>query len=78
MSTDYFVVVTLLVSYCVVREIIFLTTVHRLINKLMSRNYQEFSYIENSSKNSNIGKAQDQGNDQDGFSEDLGALMGMG
>ena len=36
--------------YCVAREIIFIVTVHKLMNKLMSRNYHEYKLAESVGK----------------------------
>jgi hypothetical protein len=36
-----------LLAYCVVRELIFIYTVQKLVNKLMSRNYYDFKVSEN-------------------------------
>lgn len=34
----------LLLAYCLVREIFFVLTTHKLINKLMSRDYSTYQY----------------------------------
>lgn len=40
------IIVGTLLTYCVVRELVFIHTLNKLINKLMSRNYHEYKAAE--------------------------------
>lgn len=66
-----------LTVYCVIREVFFIYSTNKLLNKLMSRNYHEFAYTEAQTKIKPV--HQDSfTQDDSSFSEDLGALTGIG
>ena len=67
--------VVILLTYIVGREIFYLYTVNKLMNKLMSRNYHEFKMAENVGKTTQP-KIQATLNEE--MHEDLGALVNIG
>lgn len=65
-------VLILLVGYCIIRELVFLVSTHKLINKLMSRNYHEYTISESRGKMGNQETTRQPGFRDD--PEDLGIL----
>lgn len=57
--------VTALIAYCFIRECIFVYYTHRLLNKLMSRNYYEYQLAEQ------VGKAPKKAESQPEIKEEL-------
>lgn len=51
---DYASLISVLLIYSVLREVVFWVTTHRLLNKLMSRSFHEYQM------GNNVGKIEDQ------------------
>lgn len=69
-------VIVALLAFCAVREFVFLRTVDKLTNKIMSRDYQEMRMVEAQAKQMEQprpSKPVDMGE-----AEDLGSLQGIG
>lgn len=66
-----------LVIYCILRELFFVYSTHKLLNKLMSRNYHEFVFAQNEARNSKA-EAAPQAHVSNGLEEDFGTLTGIG
>jgi hypothetical protein len=71
------VVIVFLAGYTLVRELFFHYTVQKLINKLMSRNYQEFKYTDGFKSVESKDRFEPPHMDG-GIPEDLGSLAGIG
>lgn len=67
------VVIAALVVYNIVREIFYQYTVQKLINKLMSRDFQEYKYVNESRPPEFKPPRIDEG-----IPEDFGSLAGIG
>lgn len=74
MSFDTGIIVSLSL-YCILREVFYIYSTQKLLNKLMSRNYNEFAYTESQAK----AKKNQSSMLQDNYDvpEDFGILTGI-
>lgn len=66
-----------LLLFCLVRELVYIMTVHKLINKLMSKNYHDYMFSQNVEKtlqNDSQAGLQKGMQDELAMKEDLGPL----
>lgn len=68
------IVIIALVVWAIFREVVFLYSLNKLVNKIMAGSYREYKLTEN------IGKAKESVSMRatEDFPEDLGALEGIG
>lgn len=68
-------VVCILIAYCLIREVYFMWSQQKLVNKLMCRNYHEFQVSEKAGKI--VPNAQPKIPADSGDNEDLNYLSGI-
>ncbi len=81
LAMNHELVIPILLAYILTREVFFMINTHRLINKLMSRNLHEYELAQTVHRRDNVSKKSETISSvqaqEDGLSEDLGALTGM-
>jgi len=68
------IVISILCALIIVREIIFLKTIKQLTDKIMAKNYQEYTYSNNPPKENSIAQTPVVNWNE---AEDLGFLTGL-